>query len=80
MGNLDRSGKRTTPEQRKQNLDNAYNACHMSNAAPKVSEIAEYLDKTPKSVRAYIKEYPDDYRIDNGLVFRIEKEANEGGK
>lgn len=79
MGNLDRSRRKSTPEQRKQRLDNAFDALHIASAAPKVSEMAEYLDITPKSVRNYLKEYPDDYKVDNGLIFRIEKEDQTAG-
>ena len=74
MGNLDRSSKRTSASQRKQKLDMAYDACKMNSTAPKVSEIAEYMDITPKSVRSYVKDFEDDYRIDGGLVFRIERD------
>ena len=80
LGNLDRSSRKSSPEQRKQRLDNAFDALHIGNAAPKVSDLAEYLDITPKSVRNYLKEYPDDYKVENSLVFRIEKEDQTEGK
>lgn len=79
LGNLDRSSRKSTPEQRKDKLDMAFDACHMTEAAPKVQELAEYLDVAPKTVRRYLTEFKEFYTVDNGLVFKAENvEKNTG--
>ena len=53
-------------EERKQQLENAYNAC-LINGQVMVSDIADYLDITDKTVRRYINEL-DDFVIEKGVV------------
>ncbi len=66
--NLSKSSKRTSKEERKNNLDTAFEVCQ-ENGHAKVADLAEYLGISSKSVSRYIKEYEDCYSSENGLVF-----------
>ncbi len=67
--NLATSQKRTSPEERERRLDNAYDSC-CENGHAKISEMAEYLGVSSKTVSRYIREYADIYTSENGIVFR----------
>jgi RecA-family ATPase len=72
MGNLTKSRKYTTPEERKASVDSAYRALSMSEGTRiKVKDIAEYIGVSVRCARDRIKELEDEYAIDNGIVFRI---------
>ena len=71
--NLSKSGKRTTAEERKQNLDNAFEVCS-ENGHAKARDMAEYLGMSKKSISRYIKEYEEEYYCENGIVFRKDDE------
>lgn len=47
-------------------LESAYNAC-LINGQVTVSDLAEYMDKTERTIRAYIKERPD-FEVKNSIV------------
>ena len=55
-------------EERKQQLENAYNAC-LINGQVMVNDIADYLDITDKTVRRYINEL-NDFGIEKGVVIK----------
>lgn len=73
--NLSKSSKRTSPEERRTRLDSAFNVCS-ANPPVKVKDLAEYIEVNERTVRAYIREFEDDYWLDNGIVGR----RNDDGK
>ena len=67
--NLLKSSKRTSKEERKERLDNAYD--NRFNGRPlRITELAEEMEVDVKTVRRYLKEFEDEYWFDNGSVFR----------
>ncbi len=76
MGNLTKSRKYTTPEERKASVDSAYRALSMNEGTRiKVKDIAEYIGVSVRCARDRIKELEDEYAIDNGIVFRIDDDG-----
>ncbi len=73
QANLQKSGKRTTENERRQNLETAFSACCVNGMA-NVEEMAEYLGIAGRSIRRYLKEYSDEYDCKNGQVTRIIRE------
>lgn len=73
MGNLSKSSRKSTPEQRLDRLHMAFDAINMPGEIPKLKDLADYLELDPKTVRNYIREYPEDFRVENGLVFKVAK-------
>lgn len=68
-GNLSKSGKKTSAENRKKALDKAFN--ELSDDPPvKVSDIAKKLGLTDKTIHRYIKEFEETYWYKNGIVGR----------
>ncbi len=67
--NLSESSKRTSREERGHRLDSAYDCC-CENGHAKLSEMAEYLSVSSKTISRYIKEFADTYSSENGIVFR----------
>lgn len=53
-------------EAQKAQLESAYNAC-LINGQVTISDLAEYMDKTERTIRAYIKERPD-FEVKNSIV------------
>nr|DAV17727.1 MAG TPA: MerR family regulatory protein [Caudoviricetes sp.] len=51
-------------------LESAYNAC-LINGQVTVSDLAEYMDITPKTIRNYIKE-GEKFVIKNGVIEKSE--------
>ncbi len=70
MGNLTKSRKYTTPEERRSSIDTAYDICNMGTSV-KVLDMAKYLGVTPRCVRDRLKEFSDFYWVENGVVGRI---------
>lgn len=70
--NLDKSPKRTSPEYRKKQLDDAFCAVEMDGTAS-LDDMARYTDGHPskKTLRRYIDEFPERYKIGNGVVTRL---------
>ncbi|MCC8181635.1 MAG: AAA family ATPase [Clostridiales bacterium] len=68
-GNLSRSSKRTSPENRRSVLDTAYDACMIAPPV-KVSDLEEYTGLSEKTIRRYLAEFQDDYWCQNGIVGR----------
>ncbi len=69
LSNLSKSSRRTSADERKNNLDTAFEMCE-ENGRAKICDLAEYLGIAAKSIKRYAKEYEDEYSIENGLVFR----------
>ena len=73
LGNLSRSRKYTTAEERRASIDTAYNACNFGEPVT-VKDLAMYLDLTERCIRDRLKEMPDEYSVHHGIVFK--KSAN----
>ena len=71
IGNLTKSSRYTTPQQRADEINTAYDACSI-NQPVRVSDLAEYLGLSERCVRDRLKELPDTYRNDRGVVVRID--------
>lgn len=74
--NLQKSGKRTSADTRKENLDKAYDRCVEFNAGTnkpiRVKQLAGYAGVTPKTINNWLEEFPEDYGAEEGVVWRIE--------
>lgn len=70
--NLKRSPNRTTPEWRKKTLDEIFEAVQMDGAAA-LKDMNKYADGKPtaRTLRRYIDEFFDDYRLENGVVTKL---------
>ena len=71
IGNLTKSSRYTTPQQRADEINTAWDACSISQPV-RVSDLAEYLGLSERCVRDRLKELPDTYRNDRGVVIRID--------
>ncbi len=69
--NLSKSGKNTTPEQRRRSVDTAFDVCSIEQPVT-VAAMANYLGVTIRTMRERIKEYSDKYIVKFGAVFKIE--------
>ena len=69
LGNLSRSRKYTTAEERRASIDTAYNACNFGEPVT-VKDLAMYLDLTERCIRDRLKEMPDEYSVHHGIVFK----------
>lgn len=69
-----KNSKCTTREERKERLDRAFQACQTE--APggnvKVEQIAKYLSVSDKTIRSYVKENEDRYRLQSGYVVKVD--------
>jgi len=69
LANLQKSSKRTSPEERKEMLDTAFDVCAESGFT-RVSDLAEYIGTDEKTVRRHLSEFKDFYCLDRGIVTR----------
>lgn len=69
LGNLSKSKKYTTAEERKTSIDTAYEACNMGDPVT-VKDIAQYLELTERCIRDRLKEFSDEYWVHHGIVVR----------
>lgn len=67
MGNLGLSSRKSTPEKRKLRLDEAYEAAAVEGMVT-VKSMAEIAELSVETIRRYLKEFPDDYIVKNGVV------------
>ncbi len=74
--NLSKSGKRTTAEERKQNLDTAFEIC-AENGMAKIGDMAEYLGISKKSISNYVKQYGEEYSQIRGIVYRTSENDDD---
>lgn len=75
MGNLSKSRKYTTPEERKASVIAAYDVCSV-NQPVTLEAMAEYAQISPRCMRDRIKELGDAYWIRSGIVGKNEKTEN----
>ena len=76
MGNLSRSKKYTTAEERKASVDAAYDACALETPVP-LEAMADYMGVTIRCARDRIKEFKDEYTVKGGYVTRISKPEDQ---
>lgn len=69
LANLELNPKRTSAEERLRRLDTAFDALSVEPPV-KVTDMADYLGISRKSITRYVEEYADVYRIDNGIITR----------
>ena len=62
----------STPERRKSSLDDAFNILNMDGDGVTVKELADYLGKTERTIREYVKEFSNDYQNERGKVVKKE--------
>jgi len=74
-GNLAKSSKFTTPNQRRTEISNAFDACSISPPVT-VKAMAEYLEKSTHCIYDRLKELSDEYWVKGGVVGR----KSDGGK
>ncbi len=67
MSNLGLSSRKSTPEKRKLRLDEAYEAAAAEGMVT-VKSMAEIAELSVETIRRYLKEFPDDYIVKNGVV------------
>ena len=67
LGNLSMSSRKSTPEARKQRLDEGFDAAS-ADGVPTVKSIAEAAGVSVETIRRYLKEFPEDYMVKNGVV------------
>ncbi len=65
--NLALSSRKSTQEQRKHRLDKAFEAASDEGVVT-VKNLAEVAGLSVESIRRYLKEFPDDYVVKNGVV------------
>lgn len=75
MGNLSKSKKYSTPEERRSSIDSAYAACSINDKVT-VKDMAEYIGVSERCVRDRLKEADDAYWVHQGIIGR----KTEGGK
>lgn len=81
LSNLERSGKRRqTSDARKEQLDDAFNIISMGTDTVEFTELVDYIGKSEKTVRDWIREFKESYVYKDGKVTRIEPKDSEGGK
>ena len=66
-GNRQLSSKYSTPDSRRDKLAGAFTELN-KHPPVRVSDLARKVEKTEKTVRNWIDEFPDLYRVDNGIV------------
>lgn len=73
-GNLTKSGKRQqTPEMRKDEFDRAFDICKCEKDDCALSDIAEYLDISERTVRTRASEFEGEYEVVKGRIRRLKK-------
>ena len=75
MGNLSRSKKYTTAEERRAAIDAAYDVCSIETPVP-LEAMAEYMGVSTRCARDRIKECKDEYVIKGGFVAKVSKTEN----
>ena len=74
IGNLTKSKKYTTAEERRSSIDSAYDACSIADKVT-VKDMAEYIGVSERCVRDRLKEAGDDYWVHQGIVGRKTKDG-----
>ena len=76
MGNLMKSKKYTTKEERRQSVITAFDACSI-NEPVTVADIAGYLNVTDRCVRDRLSEMRDIFTVQRGFVFKKKDPKND---
>lgn len=76
MGNLSKSRKYTTFEERRASIDTAFQACSIETPVT-LDAMAEYLGVSSRYVRDRLKEVKDDYWVKGGIVGKIDKNEKQ---
>lgn len=58
----------STPESRKSSLDDAFNILNIDGDGVTVKELADYLGKTERTIREYVKEFKNHYENKQGII------------
>lgn len=78
-GNLKKSGKRTqTEDDRKSEFDKAFDICIKNDGTCLVSDLADYLGISPRTIRSRITEFSEFYATKNGIVSRVSEAGRKG--
>lgn len=64
----------STRDDRKAKLDNAFDVACLGEDKVHINDVLPMFDGTEKTLRSYIKEFPQDYVIKNGIITRLKKE------
>lgn len=67
LSNLALSSRRTTPEIRRQRLDDAFRAAPKGEPVT-VRKLAELAEVSYETMRRYVREFSQDYVVANGVV------------
>lgn len=67
--NLTKGGKYNTPEERLKSLETAFGVCSI-NEPVRIKDMADYLGVSDRCIRDRIKEFPDRFFFENGIVFQ----------
>ena len=67
LSNLALSSRRTTPEIRRQRLDDAFRAAPKEEPVT-VRKLAELAEVSYETMRRYVREFSEDYVVVNGVV------------
>ena len=62
------SPNHSTPDSRKENLDTAFNVLNMDGKGVSVKELADYLGKSERTIREYVKEFKNHYENKQGII------------
>ncbi len=79
LGNLGLSSRKSSPEMRKQRLDQAYDAAAAEGLVT-VKSLAEIAGLSVETIRRYLKEFHDSYMVKNGVVMERPPLDNSTGK
>ena len=74
MGNLTKSKKYTTQEERRDSLDTAFAVCNIGGNVT-VRDMAEYIGVTERCVRDRLKECSDVYQVHQGVVWKKQQDG-----
>ncbi|MCC8081077.1 MAG: AAA family ATPase [Lachnospiraceae bacterium] len=77
--NLQKSSKRSYPKERRERLDEAYEVLAESGMV-RVSDLAEFMGVSEKTVRKYINENKQNYKVNQSVVIRKPDKQSPGGK
>lgn len=61
-------------ENTKKEIDAAYAMTVDNNGFARLQDIAEYLNLSPKFIRAQLAKFKNEYGINNGMVYKLQKE------
>ena len=64
----------STRDDKKAKLDNAFDVACLGEDKVHINDVLPMFDGTEKTLRSYIKEFPQDYAIKNGIITRLKKE------